>query len=109
MEKQYKYYAFISYKREDEEWAKWFQNELANYHLPSKLDEIENLPKEFRPVFRDVDELKAGNLPEQISQALETSMHLVVICSPRSAKSDWVNKEIYEFIEIGVNPLPELI
>ena len=103
MEKQYKYYAFISYKREDEEWAKWFQNELANYHLPSKLDEIENLPKEFRPVFRDVDELKAGNLPEQISQALETSMHLVVICSPRSAKSDWVNKEIYEFIEIGAN------
>lgn len=101
MEKEYKYYAFISYRREDEEWAKWFQNELANYHLPSKLDEIDYLPKEFRPVFRDVDELKAGNLPEQIYRALETSVHLVVICSPRSAKSEWVNKEILDFIEIG--------
>ena len=27
----YKYFAFISYKREDEEWAKWLQNELENY------------------------------------------------------------------------------
>lgn len=110
-----KYFAFISYKREDEEWAKWFQNELENYHLPSTLNGktdiseiLEEIPeafrppeKDFRPVFRDIDELKAGNLPEQIYNALHDSLNLVVICSPRSAKSEWVNKEIHDFIDIG--------
>lgn len=30
----YKYLAFISYKREDEKWAKWLQNILEHYKLP---------------------------------------------------------------------------
>ena len=97
-----KYFAFISYKREDEDWAKWFQNELENYHLPSTLNgrkdiNFEELPKQFRPVFRDIDELKAGNLPEQIYSALKDSLNLVVICSHLLADDDeakWVNKEI---------------
>ena len=105
-----KYFAFISYKREDEDWAKWFQNELENYHLPSTLNgrkdiNFEELPKEFRPVFRDIDELKAGNLPEQIYNALKGSLNLVVICShllSDDEEAKWVNKEISDFIEIGV-------
>ena len=96
-----KYFAFISYKREDEEWAIWFQHELENYHLPVTLNGRDGLPNRFRPVFRDIDELKAGNLPEQIYNALSTSTYLIVICSPNSAKSKWVNKEITDFIEIG--------
>lgn len=96
-----KYFAFISYKREDEEWAIWFQHEMEHYLLPSTLNGREDLPKEFRPVFRDVDELKAGNLPQQIYGALESSANLIVICSPNSANSTWVNKEIADFIEIG--------
>ena len=99
-----KYFAFISYKREDEEWAKWFQNELGNYHLPSKItnrNDLVGLPKAFRPVFRDIDNLKAGNLPQQIYEALEQSLYLVVICSPKAAKSEWVNKEILDYLEIG--------
>lgn len=95
------YFAFISYKREDEEWAVWFHHELENYHLPATLNGRADLPTEFRPVFRDIDELKAGNLPEQIYDALATSTFLVVICSPNAAKSEWVNKEIMDFIEIG--------
>ena len=96
-----KYFAFISYKREDEEWAIWIQHELENYHLPVALNGREDLPSKFRPVFRDVDELKAGNLPEQIYDALSDSTYLIVVCSPSAAKSEWVNKEITEFIEIG--------
>lgn len=96
-----KYFAFISYKREDEEWAIWFQHEMEHYHLPVTLNGRSDLPSEFRPVFRDIDELKAGNLPEQIYDALASSSYLVVICSPNSAKSKWVNKEIIDFIEIG--------
>ena len=99
--KKNKYFAFISYKREDEEWAVWFHHELENYHLPATLNGRTDLPTEFRPIFRDIDELKAGNLPEQIYNALASSAFLVVICSPDPAKSEWVNKEIMDFIEIG--------
>ena len=98
-----KYFAFISYNHEDEEWAIWFQHEMEHYHLPITLNGHDDLPKVFRPVFRDTDELKAGNLPEQIYNALASSSYLVVICSPNSSKSEWVNKEIIEFIEIGKN------
>ena len=99
-----KYYAFISYKREDEEWAKWVQEEFEKYLLPASLNGRDDLPKAFHPVFRDIDELKAGNLPGQIYNALASSLNLVVICSPRLANDDsakWVNKEIMDFIEIG--------
>lgn len=102
--KEKHYFAFISYKREDEEWAKWFQNELENYHLPSTLNGRDDLPESFRPVFRDIDELKAGNLPTQIYNALAASLNLVVICSSQLADDEnakWVNKEIMDFIEIG--------
>lgn len=96
---QYTYFAFISYQREDEEWAKWLAHELEHY--PVTLNGRDDLPKELRPIFRDVDELSAGNLPQQIYQALESSKHLIVICSPHSAKSPWVNKEIETFISMG--------
>ena len=95
------YFAFISYQREDEEWAKWLAHELEHYHLPLSLNGREDLPHDLRPIFRDVDELSAGNLPQQIHRALENAAHLIVICSPRSAKSPWVNKEIEEFISMG--------
>lgn len=95
------YFAFISYQREDEEWAKWLAHELEHYHLPLSLNGREDLPQDLRPIFRDVDELSAGNLPQQIHQALENAKHLIVICSPRSAKSPWVNKEIEEFVSMG--------
>lgn len=33
---EYKYLAFISYKREDEKWAKWLQRKLEHYKLPTQ-------------------------------------------------------------------------
>ena len=96
-----KYFAFISYNHEDEGMAIWFQHEMENYHLPVTLNGRPDLPTEFRPVFRDYDELKAGNLPKQIYEALASTTYLVVICSPHSAQSEWVNKEITDFIAIG--------
>ena len=77
-----KYFAFISYKREDEEWAIWLQHELEYYHLPVELngkrEELE-IPQDFRPVFRDIDELKAGRLSLQISEALKNLLGLIKI------------------------------
>ena len=97
MKLEKEYFAFISYKREDEKWARWLAHQLDNYKLPSTLNGKE-LPPSLRKTFRDVDELSAGNLPEQIYNALSASDNLIVVCSPRSAKSEWVNKEIEDFI-----------
>lgn len=95
------YYAFISYNSEDVEWAIWLQHELEYYHLPSSLNGRKDIPHELRPIFRDIDELSAGNLPEQIKRALENSQNLIVICSPQAASSPWVNQEIETFISLG--------
>ena len=100
MEKK-KYFAFISYKREDEEWAKWFQNELENYHLPAVYNGRDDLPQNLRPVFCSYDELIAGDLPSQLQQALTESLNLIVICSPQAAVSPWVNREVESFIAQG--------
>lgn len=95
------YFAFISYKSEDAEWAMWIQHELEHYHLPASFNGRSDVPQELRPVFRDIDELSAGNLPEQIKQALINSQNLIVICSPQAAGSPWVNQEVETFISLG--------
>lgn len=101
MKESTEYYAFISYKSEDAEWAIWLQHELEHYHLPASFNGRTDVRQELRPVFRDVDELSAGNLPEQINRALKSSQNLIVICSPQAASSHWVNQEIETFISLG--------
>ena len=95
------YYAFISYKREDEKWAKWLQDKLEHYKFPTNLNGRTDLPKNIRPTFRDVTDLKPGLLAEEIHNALLSSEWLIVVCSPRSAKSPWVCKEAQTFIDLG--------
>ena len=95
------YFAFISYKSEDVEWAIWLQHELEHYRLPTTFNGRTDIRQELRPVFRDIDELSAGNLPEQIKQALENSQNLIVVCSPQAATSHWVNQEVETFISLG--------
>ena len=54
------------------------------------------------PVFRDRDDLSsASDLGETLHSALEQSQHLVVLCSPASAESPWVNEEIRSFRALG--------
>lgn len=102
MEQKYEYFAFISYKREDERWAKWLQRKLEYYKLPSSVkQERPELPAQIRPVFRDKSELSGGVLAEVIKKGLDNSKYLIVICSPRAAQSPWVCKEVQEFIDSG--------
>lgn len=102
MEQTYRYYAFISYQRKDEKWAEWLRNILEHYRLPSSLRQKDSsLPKEIRPIFRDALELSGGLLSEEIETALQQSKFLITLCSPNSAKSPWVNKEIQSFIDSG--------
>lgn len=101
MEQKKEYYAFISYKREDEKWAKWLQNKLEHYKFPTNLNGRTDLPKNIRPTFCDVTDLTPGLLAEEIDKALRSSEWLIVVCSPRSAKSPWVCKEAQTFIDLG--------
>ncbi len=107
MEQKRKYFAFISYSHKDSEMAKWLQHEFEYYELPSTLFEVrkdlckEDLPESFRPIFRDEDELAGGDLKPQISEALADSEYLIVVCSPNSAQSSYVDSEINEFISLS--------
>lgn len=101
MEQEKEYFAFISYKSEDDEWAIWLQHELEHYHLPASFNGRTDLRQELRPVFRDIDELSAGNLPEQIQRALENSQNLIVVCSPQAAASTPDDKKIMTLLEDG--------
>ena len=99
---EYKYLAFISYKREDEKWAKWLQHKLEHYKLPTSVRKTDpSLPERVRPVFKDTTDLAGGVLEKAIKEALYFSKYLIVICSPRAAQSPWVCKEVQEFIDSG--------
>ena len=79
---------------------------LENFRIPKGLVGKETksgvVPKRLFPIFRDREELPTSHeLGKVIGQALQDSSHLVVICSPRSAKSQWVNQEIKEFKRLG--------
>lgn len=101
-EQQYEYFAFISYKREDEKWAKWLQRKLEYYKLPSSIRKGKpDLPEKIRPVFKDTTDLGPGFLAQKIQDALNSSKFLIVICSTRSANSVWVSKEVQSFIDSG--------
>ena len=99
----YTYYAFISYQRKDEKWAKWLQRKLENYKLPvaNAKDAADKKSKYIRPVFRDKTDLTAGPLPDALKEALQQSRYLIVICSPNAVKSPWVNEEIETFTLAG--------
>jgi tetratricopeptide (TPR) repeat protein len=101
-----RYKAFISYSHQDERWAAWLQRALESYHLPRKLvggpGRHGEIPARINPVFRDREDLSAaGDLNGRIIRALENSDSIIVICSPFSAQSRWVNEEIRQFIAMG--------
>jgi tetratricopeptide (TPR) repeat protein len=55
-----------------------------------------------RPVNKYPDELPtASDLGMEINDALKSSEHLIVVCSPESARSRWVNEEVLTFKRMG--------
>lgn len=94
-------YAFISYSHHDMKAAKWLHKKLESYRLPAEIHNEFEDSRFLRPVFRDQEDLNAGVLGQELRKHLESSKFLVVICSPRSAKSEWVNNEVKTFIEWG--------
>ena len=98
----FKYFAFISYNSADEKWAKWLQNKLEYYQISSALyKEYPSLPKRIRPVFWYKKDLSGTKLKQALFEELKASKFLIVVCSPDSAKSAWVDEEIQAFIRLG--------
>ena len=103
-----KYTAFISYNSADDKQARWLQKQLENYKLPTVIaDENGNVLRSYNGkdrkmhIFRYVSDLVAQNLNDGLRQELDRSQYLIVICSPRSAQSVWVGKEIKHFVDTG--------
>lgn len=108
MKTVFKYAAFISYNSRDNSKARWLQNRLENYCLPSiianeKKDYLQLHGKKSRKfrIFRYVTDLVAQNLEDGLRKELDQSKYLIVICSPNSANAPWVRKEVKYFIETG--------
>lgn len=98
----FRFWAFISYSHRDKAVAKRLQRQLETYRVPRRLVGRETphgaVPTRVAPVFRDRDELHAGaDLKASVQEALARSRWLIVVCSPDSARSEWVNREIVEF------------
>ena len=53
------------------------------------------------PIFFAPTDIQPGGLTEELQDRLRASQNLIVICSPNSAQSEWVGKEIAFFHELG--------
>lgn len=101
-EGQYKYFAFISYSSHDQDWGRRVQRKLEHYRLPSTLCSLHGWTrKPMKPVFFAPTDIQPGGLSEELQQRLEASRNLIVICSPHSAQSEWVGREIEYFHHLG--------
>lgn len=97
-----RYRAFISYSHSDKAVADWLHRAIETYRLPAKLvglsTPVGEVPRRLAPIFRDRDELSASHdLGAELTAALEASLFLLVICSPPSARSRWVDQEVLSF------------
>jgi len=103
---EFKYRAFISYSHADNKVADWLHRSLESYRPPKHLVGKETphgiVPPRMAPVFRDRDELStATDLGKVLNEALAQSACQLVICSPSSARSHWVNEEILAYKRLG--------
>lgn len=117
--RSHKYWAFLSYSHQDNisvradgrsgciKWAEWLHREIEAFQVPAefrnrKTSTGELMPERFFPIFQDEKELPmSGDLGESIRQALRQSQFLIIICSPRSAVSRYVNEEVRYFKQLG--------
>lgn len=97
-----RYDAFISYRHAELDMyvAKKLHKGLETFRVPRAVAKKSG-KKNIKRVFRDQEELPIGSdLGDNISGALAESEFLLVICSPRTPESYWVQKEIETFIQM---------
>ena len=100
-EEEKSYIAFVSYRHAevDTAVARDVQRGLERFHVPRALRD-KGAPARLAPVFRDKEELPvSAALGDDITDALARSGALVVVCSPRTQESTWVQREIETFLQ----------
>jgi tetratricopeptide (TPR) repeat protein len=97
----FKYRAFLSHSHADTASAKWLHSHLESFPLrglAGRETALGQVPKSLNPIFRDRDDFSAGlTLKDQTIAALDASAALIVLCSPASVRSRYVNEEIRIF------------
>ncbi len=94
------YDAFISYRHApvDSAVAADVQKQLERFPVPRAIRQRTG-KKRIRRIFRDKEELPiTSDLNDDITTALENADRLIVVCSPRTGESLWVQKEIETFL-----------
>ncbi len=98
----YDYDVFFSYRHRplDSEITQKLFNLAENYRLPASLRERGR--HGVRRAFRDTEELPVSRvLTDTIDKALRSTDCLVVVCSTDTPSSEWVDREVATFIELG--------
>lgn len=93
------YDAFICYRHEETDSiaAKILQQKLEHFRIPRAY---KNKSRKIKRVFLDEGELSScSDFGLQVREALKNSGWLIVICSPQTKDSPWVNLEIKTFLE----------
>lgn len=112
---EFSYDAFISYsgfrKRDDasqfdQKVAERLHKSLEAYRVPRALVKRPSggapIPRRLKKIFHDRNEVRASsNLNHSLIEALRRSRFLVVVCSPRARRSQWINQEIAIFHSLG--------
>ncbi|MBO4857346.1 MAG: TIR domain-containing protein [Treponema sp.] len=102
MEKEYTYSAFISYSSKDEKVAKSLWKKLERYRLPAVLQKQHTDVPERMHIFLDQGDIVPGDTVENaLSRELADSKKLIVVCSPNSARSKYVELEVKNFLSLG--------
>jgi hypothetical protein len=95
---QKRYRAFISYSQHDKAIARRVHRALEAYRVPKGIDAAVGPDRSLGRFFRDDDEMGASqSLGAALVGALDDSESLIVICSPASSQSKWVDAEVRHF------------
>ena len=102
MEKEFKYYAFISYNQKDVKWGSRLQRKLENYKMSTTQCRKNKLARNpIKPVFFAPTDIQLNELSDELKARLDVSRNIIVVCSPNSAQSEWVGREIEYFYSLG--------
>ena len=99
---EFTYEAFVSYRHlpHDREVALALQKSIEGFSIPKHL-RTEGGPTRLGKMFRDEDELPAAHsLPDRITDALAKSRALVVVCSPDTPGSPWIQREVETYAQL---------
>lgn len=90
------YDAFVSYSRDDKAFVERLIKRLERFAPPKVL----GLPARRLRVFVDTKDLVGTSYYEAVERALSGARKLIVICSPSSRRSPYVEDEIRRFLKV---------